>query len=574
MLGRQHANAKRAWVLAGALLLCGCAATPSGETASRSQMAIAVAQDVDVFWRNATVYFLLTDRFHNGDPSNDDALPAPDEAGLLRGFEGGDIRGVTKRIEEGYFNALGVDAIWTTPLISNVRGSVIEGEWGRTYAYHGYWPSDWSSVDPRLGTEADLAQMVSAAHRRGLRVIVDVIINHTGPVTDAGDPRWPADWVRPSDTCTHKSFAASTSCELSFTLQDIRTESEQPVELPAFLIDRWRAEGRLERELAELDAFFARTGYPRAPKYYLVKWLTDWVRDYGVDGFRVDTAKHVEPEIWGVLKREAELALADWRARNPDRIAGDKPFYMVGEVYNYGLANFGQARGRLYDYGDRQVDFYSHGFDALINMGFPTHARQTIAEQYSAYARELAQGAFARKGVLNYIASHDDMNPLDPERRDARTNATRLMLSPGGVQIYYGDEVARPLVIPGTRGDATLRSRFDWKAVQQNAALLAHWQRLGRFRQAHPAVGTGQHTELSATPYVFARTLEGKKADRVVIAVGLPGGRVRLATGATFADGTKLRDAYTGEVGNVSNGHVTLEHSADVALLEAVPSQH
>ena len=568
MQSKGWAKARCALLLGGVLLLGGCAAT-SGQSEGPRAASTVLASD-DPFWRNAIVYFLLTDRFHNGDPSNDDALPAPHQAGPLRGFEGGDIRGVTKRIEDGYFNALGVDAIWTTPLIANVKGSVEEGEWGRTYAYHGYWPGDWTAVDPRLGTESDLAQMISAAHGRGLRVIVDVIINHTGPVTDAGDPRWPDAWVRPGNTCTHKSFADSVTCELSFTLQDIRTESEAPVELPAFLTDRWRAEGRLDREMAELDAFFARTGYPRAPKYYIVKWLTDWVRDYGVDGFRVDTAKHVEPEIWGVLKKEAELALADWRARNPDRIAGDQPFYMVGEVYNYGLANFGQARGRLYDYGDRQVDFFDHGFDALINMGFPTHAKQTIAEQYAGYAQELSDGAFAGQGVLNYIATHDDMNPLDPARQDARANATRLMLSPGGVQIYYGDEIARSLIVPGTRGDATLRSSFDWNAVQGQAALLDHWRRLGRFRQAHSAVGAGRHAELSASPYVFSRTLAG---DRVVMAMGLPGGRVQLPTGATFAEGTRLRDAYSGAEGVVSNGQVVLENAADVVLLEAVASR-
>lgn len=562
-------SARVSLLLGGALLLTSCAASPPPQTASRPLEAVSGSPGPEAFWRNATVYFLLTDRFRNGDPANDAASPAGEEPGLLRGFEGGDIRGVIDRIEDGYFNALGVDAIWTTPLIANVRGSVVEGEWGRTYAYHGYWPADWTSVDRRLGTEADLARMISAAHRRGLRVLVDVIINHAGPVTEAGDPRWPEEWVRPSETCTHRTFATSVSCELSFTLQDIRTESEEPVELPSFLVDRWRDEGRLEREMAELDAFFSRTGYPRAPKYYLVKWLTDWVRDYGVDGFRVDTAKHIEPEIWQLLKREAELALADWRSRNPDRIPGDRPFYMVGEVFDYGLGNFRNAVGRDYNYGDKRVDFYAYGFDALINMAFPTHARDPIAAQYSTYDRELSDGAFAGRGVLNYIASHDDMNPLDPERREARANATRLMLSPGGVQIYYGDEVARSLVVPGTLGDATLRSSFDWNAMQRNAALLQHWQRLGRFRQAHPAVGAGRHFKISDSPFLFARTIEGERPDRVVIGVGLPGGRARLPVGATFPDGTRLRDAYSGASGIVEGGIVTLEHSADVVLLEA-----
>ncbi len=575
MIGNLRRVALAALTATSALAMAGCtvngAQAGAGSAAAAPASVAASASAVDPFWRNATVYFLMTDRFANGDPANDRAVPSSGEAGMLRGFEGGDIRGVTERIEAGYFNALGVDAIWTTPLIDNVRGSVEEGEWGRTYAYHGYWPRDWSSVDPRYGTEADLARMVGAAHGRGLRVIVDVIINHSGPVTEAGDPRWPDSWVRPSEACAHTTFANATACELSFTLQDIRTESDAPVALPPFLIARWRAEGRLEREMAELDAFFARTGYPRAPKYYIVKWLTDWVRDYGVDGFRADTAKHVEPEIWAVLKREADIALADWRARNPQRLPDDRAFYMVGEVFNYGLLNFQRARGRDYDYGDRRVDFYTQGFDALINMGFATHAQQPIAEQYAAYAASLSDGDFAGRGVLNYIASHDDGSPLDPERRNIRDNAARLMLSPGGVQIYYGDEVGRSLVVPGTRGDATLRSNFDWSAIRSNQALLDHWQRLGQFRQRHAAVGAGRHQVLSSAPFVFARLLAGSAADRVVIAIGAARNGAVIPTGDLFADGSRVRDAYTGETTVVSGGQVRLARNSDVVLIEREP---
>jgi alpha-amylase len=250
------------------------------------------AEAVDPRWRATTVYFLLTDRFANGDPANDRAVGREPKGGPLRSFEGGDLKGLTQRIEQGWFNDLGVDAIWTTPVIENVHGFVDEGEWGRTYAYHGYWPKDWTAVDPNLGTEADFAAMVKAAHAKGLRVIVDVIANHAGPVTPL-DPRWPETWVRRTPPCDYQSYAGTVDCELSFTLQDMRTDSEAPAALPDFLLAKWRKEKRLKRELAELDTFFARTGYPRAPKYYLVKWLTDWVRDYGIDGFRVDTAKHV-----------------------------------------------------------------------------------------------------------------------------------------------------------------------------------------------------------------------------------------------------------------------------------------
>lgn len=525
---------------------------------------------VDPAWRSTTVYFLMTDRFANGDRSNDRSYGRRSDGGPLRSFEGGDLKGLTQRIESGWFNALGIDAIWTTPLIENVHGSVIEGEWGRAYPFHGYWPLDWTAVDKNMGTEKDLAAMVAAAHKRGLRVIVDVIANHAGPKTDV-DPRWPADWVRSEPKCDYKSFAGTATCELTFTLQDIRTESEAPVPLPPFLLAKWKKEGRLNRELAELDAFFARTGYPRAPKYYLVKWLTDWVRDYGVDGFRVDTAKHIDPEVWATLKKEAEIALADWRSRNPDRLAADRPFYMVGEVFNHGLLGFSNAAGAAYDYGDRLVDFRDFGFDGTINMAFATHLPMGLPALYQSYAADLTAGPSGGRATLSYIASHDDMNPHDPARKTPYESAEALMLAPGGVQIYYGDEIARSLVVPGALGDATLRSAFDWTGPETEAgsALLDHWRKLGTFRRAHPAIGAGLHRHLAAQPFTFARTLdEGSLRDRVVVAMPGKPGPLAVRTGGTFADGTRLRDAYTGETVTVADGRATLARTGRIVLLE------
>ena len=529
------------------------------------------AAPIDDYWRNAIVYFLMTDRFANGDPSNDESVGRKKDADPLRGFEGGDLQGVTARLREGYFEALGVDAIWTTPVIENVRGFVEEGDYGKTYAYHGYWPLDWTSVDPNLGDEADFAEMVATAHERGIRIIVDVIVNHAGAPT-ATDPVWPESWVRRGPACTYKSYAESVPCELSFTLQDVKTESDAPASLPDFLIAKWKAEGRLDQELAELDAFFARTGYPRAPKYYIVKWLTDWVRDYGVDGFRVDTAKHVDPDIWRAVKTEAEIALEEWRAKNPRRITPDRDFYMVGEVFNYGLIGFSQAvdGGRAYDYGDRQIDFYDYGFDALINMGFPTQAKMPARDLFAALASEFETGPFRGVGTLNYVTSHDDMNPFDPDRTRTFESAAKLMLAPGAAQIFYGDEVARDLTIEATRGDATLRSNFDWTAAQQatGSALLAHWRKLGRFRKAHPAIGAGQHRELSAEPYVFSRILDSGAKDRVVVAFDVkPRNSYSLPVQGVFADGDIVVDGYGGAKAVVRKGRVRIKAGGPVILL-------
>ncbi len=234
---------------------------------------------------------------------------------------------------------------------------------GKTWAFHGYWTRDWTAVEPALGTEEELRALVEAAHARGIRVVMDAIINHTGPVTPL-DPQWPADWVRTGPKCDYDTYPTTVPCTLVDNLPDVLTESDDPVELPAHLLEKWEREGRLDQELAELDAFFTRTGHPRAPRFYIIKWLTDWVREFGFDSYRVDTARNFDESVAAELKQEAEQAFADWRRANPDRALEDLPFYMFGEVYLYDIAN-----GRDYDFGDRTVDYFDYGYDGLINFG-------------------------------------------------------------------------------------------------------------------------------------------------------------------------------------------------------------
>src|SRR5699024_5820692 len=100
-------------------------------------------------WDNATVYFLLTDRFNNGNPANDHAYGRKDDGAPLRGYLGGDFAGITARIREGYFTDLGVDAIWITPPVEQIHGATDEGS-GKSYGFHGYWARDFTSVDANL----------------------------------------------------------------------------------------------------------------------------------------------------------------------------------------------------------------------------------------------------------------------------------------------------------------------------------------------------------------------------------------------------------------------------------------
>ena len=521
-------------------------------------------------WENATVYFLLTDRFNNGNPGNDHAYGRRDDAGKLRGYMGGDFAGVTAKIKEGYFRDLGVDAIWITPPVEQVHGATDEGT-GKTYGFHGYWARDFTAVDANLGTEAELRELVDTAHANGIRVLLDVVMNHTGPVT-AQDPVWPASWVRTGPACTYKDVPSTRDCTLVKNLPDILTGSRASVALPPALVSKWKREGRYQREVKELDQFFKRTGYPRAPRYYLVKWHADWVRKYGFDGFRADTVKHTEPELWKELKKEASLAYEDWKRANPAKKLGDLPFYMTAEVYGYAIGH-----ARRYDIGaGTMVDYFDNGFDSMINFSMKSDASQGYEKLFSDYSAAL-HGPLAGYSVLNYVSSHDDGSPFDPLRERPFEAANKLLLAPGAAQIYYGDETARLLKVEGAEGDATLRSFMNWDDLAGNAArgvhrvaeVHEHWARLGRFRQAHIAVGAGEHRMLQHSPYVFKRTYQKNGVtDRVVVALDLRAGQpATVPVGGVFIDGQTVRDWYSGKTAVVSGGAVHFPAAGRVLLL-------
>jgi alpha-amylase len=543
------------------LLLFACG-YPSGV----APVTTVAASDPAIFWNSATVYFLLTDRFENGEPGNDRALGRPQDGAVLRSFQGGDLVGLLHKIQAGYFDSLGVDAIWMTPFVEQIRGSVDEGT-GKTYGYHGYWTRDWTAVEPALGTKDELRAVVDAAHRHGIRVLMDAVLNHTGPVTPQ-DPQWPDDWVRTSPRCAYRDYAGTVSCTLVENLPDVRTERDEAVELPAFLREKWRREGRLDREVAELDTFFRRTGTPRAPRYYLIKWLTDWVREFGFDGYRVDTAKHIEEAVSAALKREAEQAFADWKRTHPEKVVDGLPFYMVGEVYGWEPSHGG---GRGFNFGDRSVDFFSNGYDGLINFGFKRESAGSLDSLFTRYSAALHGGALRGVAILNYVSSHDDGSPYDRERRDPLGAGTRLLLAPGGAQIYYGDELARPLRMAGAQGDANLRSFMNWGELERggaSAAILEHWRKLGRFRQAHRAVGAGVHRTLQAAPLIFSRTLEAKGiSDRVLVALDQVSGAKSIPVFGVFPEATELVDAYSGVRSRVRNGRISLTTAFGLVLL-------
>lgn len=561
-----------------ALLATGCdkkeeptSSAPESTPPAASSAPAPLAPKRPFVWANANIYFLLTDRFNNGNPANDLMYDRKADAAIMRGFQGGDIAGITAKIREGYFEKLGIDAIWLTPHVQQIPDSTDEGT-GKSYGYHGYWALDWTLMDANFGTLDEMKEFVQTAHDHGIRVLLDVVVNHTGPATEKA-PAWPDGWVRTEPACTYKDAPTTISCTLVANLPDIRTESDEAVELPPQLVQKWKAEGRYEQEVKELDEFFTRTQLTRSPRNYIFKWHLDWIKDLGIDGFRVDTVKHTEENVWAELKKLATEAHNEWKKNNPGKLFHDDPFFMVGEVYNYGIQD-----GTQFDLGGgKVVNYFANGFDSLISFSMKGDANKDYEAIFSEYSDLLHYDALKDYSVLNYITSHDDGTPFDKERKRVFEAGTKLLLSPGAAQIYYGDETARNLIIEGAQGDATLRSFMNWDELKNNvekngyrvADVYEHFSKLGQFRQKNLAVGAGEHEVLADAPYTFKRTYAKNGIDsKVVVALDVPKNQANSITvEGVFADGETVKDYYSDQTAVVAEGKATFTTPYDLILI-------
>lgn len=555
-------------------------------------------------WKNATVYFVLTDRFNNGDTSNDESYHRHKNVGggNVATFHGGDIKGLTAKLD--YLDKLGVDAVWITAPYEQMHGwTGGKDDAFPHYAFHGYYTLDWTYMDRNMGTIDEFRTFVTEAHRRGIRVVMDIVLNHTGYSTlddcvdyDFGNfngtptagwvpssapysmwsesnavsfnadqkgkwDNWWSGWVRAfgdRSWAAAAGFAPSGNDDKTLSLvglPDVVTEKTSAVNLPPFLALKWSKENSgdfLDYRLPNIDDW--RVDGKGAPADYIIHWLAAWVEYFGIDGFRCDTAKHVELPRWKQLKETCNRALAAWRASDrADQYARrwTDDFWMTGEAW-------------AWDHGDTGY-FTSGGFDSMINFAFngtEGGTGRTPSTDDWAYYSNYCNGSNGRQ-VLNYVSSHDTGLHRPGNQKNV---ATMLLLCPGGAQIYYGDETSRPAVSSGDAGMVT-RGDMNWTAVDNDDNR--HWQTIGQFRRRNPAVGAGTQVNLGADTY--GRTFnDGTFANSVVIRLNtVPGQTYTVATGSVFEDGAKVMDGYnTANTAIVSGGRVTIAASGPVLLLE------
>ena len=259
----------------------------------------------------------------------------------------------------------------------------------------------------------------------------------------------------------------------------------------------------------------------------------------------------MEPASWLALRTAATDALKDWKARHPQQKIDDAPFWMTGEAWGH---------------GPERSSWHDAGFDSMINFDFQNRAGgdwKSIDGVYRQYAGLLNKSPGPRYDILSYISSHD--TSLFP-RDQLKHGLSALLLAPGGVQLFYGDESARqPGAAPiGDEQQAT-RSSMNWNTL--DAATLAHARKLGQFRLRHPALARGEHRFINDKPYAFARMMQ----DDAIIAVPEAQGALELKVHGVFADGTSLRDAYTHQTYIVKEGAVAVNAAGTVLLEKAAP---
>jgi glycosidase len=531
-------------MLAATATLSASSAFAQGDLAYRQRLA-----------QDEVIYFLLPDRFANGDASNDTGRLAggrldhgfdPTDAGF---YQGGDLAGLMQRLD--YIQGLGATAIWVAPIF---RNKPVQGEPGREFSgAHGYWITDFTRVDPHFGEDADMRALVDAAHARGMKVYMDIVANHT------------ADVIRyrecPANDCAYRSradypytrrggldgeainegfdgtnFDRLTRPDYAYT--PYVPAGEEALKVPAWLNDpiyyhnrgdsTFRNESSTDGDFAGLDDLM--TEHPRVIEG-MIEIFGSWIDRYQIDGFRIDTAKHVNPEFWqAFVPAMLERAEAN----------GIPNFHIFGEVYDVDPAQLAR-----YTRVDRYPTVLDFGFQSTVtDIVARDAAPDTLARLFSTDVL-YEGGEVAALALPTFLGNHDmgrignfiltSKPGISDQELLARTTLAHafLMFSRGVPTIYYGDEQgfagdggyggARQTLFP-----TQVASYADDRIIggpqapySTEAPLYRAISEMARLRAADPRLRRGLQTVRFAAeaPGLFAvsRRIEGEAGETLVV---------------------------------------------------------
>ncbi|WP_338676287.1 pullulanase-type alpha-1,6-glucosidase [Streptomyces sp. SCSIO 30461] len=507
-------------------------------------------------------YFVLPDRFANGDRANDrgglsgsrlETGHDPEDKGF---YQGGDLKGLTQRLD--YIKGLGTTAIWLAPIFKNrpVQGtgkggtSQAEGSGGASAGYHGYWITDFTQVDPHFGSNADLTKLIDKAHAKGMKVFFDVITNHTADTVDYAEkkygyrPKGAYPYLdedgRPFDDRADHAAAGKVDAD-SFPYTPVQGPG-RIAKVPAWLNDptmyhnrgdsTWAGESAEYGDFVGLDDLW--TERPEVVDG-MEKIYEKWVRDFRIDGFRIDTVKHVGLDFW----TQWATALDAYAAKR-----GREDFFMFGEVYSADTAVTSPyvTRGRL----DATLDFpfqdaarayasQGAGADRLAKV-FADDYRYTT-DKANAYEQVTFLGNHDM-GRIGTFLKQDNPGADDAELLKRARLANELMfLGRGNPVVYYGDEQG----FTGAGGDKDARQTLfasktaDYLDDDQLGTDRTHAEdaydpshpvyrsiaALSLLTRQHPALRDGVQQERYAggaekSVYAFSRTDPRQRVEYVV----------------------------------------------------------
>lgn len=460
-------------------------------------------------WRDEIVYQVLIDRFANGDVNNDYNVSENDQ--VLSKYMGGDYQGVIDQVD--YLEALGVTAVWVSPIVANV-----ESDAGNA-SYHGYWTQDFKGVNPHFGDLQKFREMVDVLHARGIKVILDIVTNHVGQL-------FYYDINRNGQPDTTVYGAGSKDSEDEFWQDPIEIVTEWDPAYDDRGIQGWTSLGdsgpspigwvympeinRIPPEPAEFhdDSWYNRRGrvtdwnvpeqvlkgdFPGGLKDLdtsnpeVVAALIDvfgyWIVNTNIDGFRIDTVKHVEHSFW----QQFAPAMREIAADN-----GKENFLMFGEVFDGDDALLG---GYTFDQELDSVFYFSHKFqifDDVFKRGAATKKIEDLYAQrlvnYGGQAHAGGIGLAPQQALVNFMDNHDVPRFLYEEPNEQALSASIFyLLTMDGIPcIYYGTE-------QGFAGgnDPANREPLWWSGYSTDGALFEHTATLTRVRQAYEPLRRG-----------------------------------------------------------------------------------
>lgn len=479
----------------------------------------------DFDWDEAVIYFAVTDRFFDGDASNNDAYGVGDYNTGEKGgssYHGGDFAGLNQKLD--YLKDLGVNTIWITPIVENITEDQHDNKTDTaTYGYHGYWASDFTKLNKHLGTEQQFKALLDAAHSKGMKIMVDVVLNHAGYGTE-------------------KYFNSILTDADGNSISMIR-DSNNTISGD----DKYDS-------LSDLPDFVTEN---KAVTDQLVTWQTEWMSKYSIDYYRVDTVKHVETTTWEAFKNSLTKV-------NPD-------FKMIGEYSGAGYANNAGELG-------------TGSMDALLDFDFNDFAQKFVTGDISGVESSLQK----RNGAINntatmgsFLSSHDEdslqyklVNESKLSEEEAynlmKVAATLQITAKGQPVLYYGEEIGQ--------GGAnnwpyqTNRRDFDWTELEKQKAdsnsIYNHYKTMLAIRNTYTDVFARGNRSTVAVSDADGYEVISRSYGNSTLYVGMNVKEAEKEVVIPVAEsaGTVLKNLYDGKTYTVSadrNVSVTIPAAKD-----------